>query len=157
MWYVKQTATNERGDTIVEVLIAIAVVSMVLGGAYVTTNRSLQASRSAQEQGVAIKLVEGQLEGLKALADQPGGLATAPATFCILSSGGKPAPVSVSGPGNPCSLNNQGVTASATDQPAYKIAITELTTDNFQITANWYDVSGNQNDGIQMNYRVYPQ
>ena len=149
--------SGARGDTIVEVLIAIAVVSMVLGGAYATTNRSLQASRSAQEQGVAIKLVESQLEQLKALADTPGGLSTAPSSFCVLASGGAPRPVSTAGAGNPCSLNAQGTTAAATDQPVYRMAITEPTPDNFQIACNWFDVNGKLNDAIQMNYRAYPQ
>jgi len=148
---------NQRGDTIVEVLIAITVVSMILGGAYTTTNRSLQASRSAQEQGVATKLVEGQLEQLKALADVPGGLASAPASFCILPVSGKPTPVSTAAAGTPCSLNNQGATAAATDQPAYRIAITEPTPDNYKITNTWINVNGKQTDSIEMSYRTYAQ
>lgn len=148
---------NQRGDTIVEVLVAITVVSMVLGGAYTTTNRSLLASRSAQEQGVAIKLVEGQLEQLKALADVPSGLATAPASFCILVSGGVPTLTSTAAAGAPCSLNNRGVTAAASDQPAYKIAITEPTPDNYKIINTWTNVTGNQTDYIEMSYRIYAQ
>ncbi len=148
---------GEGGDTIVEVLIAIAVVSMVLGGAYATTNRSLQASRSAQEQGVALRLVESQLEQLKALADTPGGLSSPPASFCVMSSGGPTTPVNTAGAGNPCSLNSQGTTATATDQPVYKMAIIESAPDNFQVTSNWFDVSGKVNDFVQMNYKVYPQ
>jgi len=148
---------NQRGDTIVEVLIAITVVSMVLGGAYTTTNRSLLASRSAQEQGVAIKLVEGQLEQLKALADIPAGLASAPGSFCILPVSGTPTLVSTASAGAPCSLNNQGTTATATDQPAYKITITEPTPDNFKISNTWTNVTGSQTDYVEMSYRIYAQ
>ena len=148
---------SQRGDTIVEVLIAIAVVSMVLGGAYATTNRSLQASRSAQEQGVALKLVETQIEQLKALADTPGALATAPSSFCILTTGGGPTITGTAGAGNPCGLNGNGVTASSGDQPVYQLAITEPTPDTFQITNNWTNVSGGLHDNIQMTYKAYPQ
>ena len=60
-------ARRQRGDTLVEVLIAIAVVSLILGGAYVTTNRSLYATRAAQERGNALKLAESQIEQLKGI------------------------------------------------------------------------------------------
>ena len=58
---------TERGDTIVEVLIAISVMSLLIGGAFVLTNRSLQGTRAAQERLNALKLVESQLEQLKKL------------------------------------------------------------------------------------------
>lgn len=148
---------NQRGDTIVEVLIAIAIVSMVLGGAYATTNKSLQATRSAQEQGVGLKLVETQLEQLKSLADTPGGLATTPASFCIVQTAGKPTVTSTASAGSPCTLNSNGATATSADQPAYQLAITQLTPNNFRITNSWVDVSGKQNDSVQMDYRIYPQ
>lgn len=57
---------NQTGDTIVEVLLAIAVVSSVLGGAFVSANRSLRGTQISSERGEALKLVEGQLESLKA-------------------------------------------------------------------------------------------
>lgn len=63
---------NSFGDTIVEVLIAITVLSMVLGSAYVLANRSLARVREAQEHSEALKLAEAQLEQLKQLADNSG-------------------------------------------------------------------------------------
>ncbi|MDZ7744362.1 MAG: prepilin-type N-terminal cleavage/methylation domain-containing protein [Candidatus Saccharibacteria bacterium] len=62
---------SERGDTIVEVLIAIAIVSLVLGGAYVSARRSLQMNQRAAERVEASKVVEQQLEKLKTVAAQP--------------------------------------------------------------------------------------
>lgn len=61
----------KRGDTIVEVLLAIAIVSAVLAGAYVTTNRSLLIGRDAQEASEALELAEGQIERIKSLSAQP--------------------------------------------------------------------------------------
>ena len=55
MFIKRLRALSERGDTLVEVLIAIAVVSLILGGAFVTTNKNLQATREAQERGNAQK------------------------------------------------------------------------------------------------------
>lgn len=53
------------GDTIVEVLIAMTVISMVLGGAFASANRSLSATQSAKERDQGIRLAETQLEQLK--------------------------------------------------------------------------------------------
>ncbi len=54
-----------KGDTIVEVLIAIAIVSLVLSGAYASANRSLYGNRQAQERSEATKHVATQLERIK--------------------------------------------------------------------------------------------
>lgn len=155
--FAKQRA--ERGDTIVEVLIAIAVVSVVLTGAYVTTNRSLLNSRSAQEQSNAVKVVESQLELLKAMADTPGALTSPPASFCLTTSGGAPAVTNTSDPTQPCSLNTQGVKAAAGEQPIYQVAISQTSPAVFRLKAIWTDVKGDadNNDSIIMTYKVYPQ
>ncbi len=63
---------NELGDTIVEVLIAVAVMSMVLGGAYSIASRSLSSIRQAQEHTVALKYAEAQIEQLKQMATNKG-------------------------------------------------------------------------------------
>ncbi len=76
-----------RGDTIVEVLIAISVVSIILGGAYVTSSRSLGNIRGAQERIEALKLIEGQLERLSVIAQTDDGstnvFTTRTNIFCI--------------------------------------------------------------------------
>lgn len=58
---------TSRGDTIVEVLLAIAITSIVLAGAYVAVDRSMRASRAAQERSEAVKVAEAQIERLKYL------------------------------------------------------------------------------------------
>lgn len=58
--------SNQRGDTIVEVLIAVGIVTLVLAGAYALTARNTQISQEVQEQAYAQKLVEEQTELLRA-------------------------------------------------------------------------------------------
>jgi prepilin-type N-terminal cleavage/methylation domain-containing protein len=53
---------GQNGDTLVEVLISILIVSMILTGAYVTTNRSTLRVIDSQEHAQALKLAESQLE-----------------------------------------------------------------------------------------------
>ncbi|MCA9342582.1 hypothetical protein KC950_01020 [Candidatus Saccharibacteria bacterium] len=56
---------NIRGDTIVEVMIALAVLGFIIVGAYSIASRSLNATRIAQERGEATKIAEGQLEAIR--------------------------------------------------------------------------------------------
>lgn len=63
---------NSRGDTIVEVLISIAVVSAVLGGAYAVVNRTTQNSQQSKEHSQALKVAETQIEQLRSLSLLPG-------------------------------------------------------------------------------------
>lgn len=55
---------NQRGDTIVEVLIALTVLMVVIAGGYSIATRSLNGARIAQERSEATKLAEGQLEAI---------------------------------------------------------------------------------------------
>jgi type II secretory pathway pseudopilin PulG len=78
---------NHKGDTIVEVLIAIAIVGMVLAGAYASANKSLQANRRAQERAEALRVAEQQLEYLKK-AGSDDAVNLADGNFCMASATG---------------------------------------------------------------------
>lgn len=76
-------ALRQKGDTIIEVLIAMSVVGLVLGAAFGITNRAVLTGRAAQERTDALKLAESQLELLKVYAKDStfnGGLFS---SFCI--------------------------------------------------------------------------
>jgi type II secretory pathway pseudopilin PulG len=62
---------NNRGDTIIEVLMAIIVISGVLAAVYVTLQRTTNNARQAQERSQAVKLLESQTERLKGLNNDP--------------------------------------------------------------------------------------
>lgn len=148
---------GEVGDTIVEVLIAIAVVSLVLGGAYVTTNKSLQGTRAAAERGNAIKLSESQLEQLKAmLANTTNAAAIAGKTsdFCITQSAGVYALPNAGT--SACRLDLSGVT-KPTGEPAFNVAIHKESANVFRVTSRWNSILQNGQDNVQLMYRVYPQ
>ena len=61
---------GQRGDTIVEVLIAVLVLSLVLTTAYGLATRSTQDNQQTQEHSQALKLAQAQLESLKAYYDR---------------------------------------------------------------------------------------
>ena len=58
---------GQKGDTIVEVLIAIAVISSVLAIAYSIMNRNLKTMRENQERSESVKQAQQQVEALKYL------------------------------------------------------------------------------------------
>lgn len=79
---------KSHGDTMVEVMIAVLLVSMVLTGAYVTTNRSALGIRDSQEHAQALKLAQGQLEQVRQNAAQSNPAAfnqTAGNSFCMVN------------------------------------------------------------------------
>lgn len=55
----------KRGDTIIEVLLAMSVVGIVLGAAFGIANRSIALGQDAQERTEALKMAESQLELFK--------------------------------------------------------------------------------------------
>jgi prepilin-type N-terminal cleavage/methylation domain-containing protein len=55
----------QRGDTIIEVMIAMTIMGLVLATAFATANRSLGIGRAAQERAEALELTETQVELLR--------------------------------------------------------------------------------------------
>lgn len=79
---------GRTGDTMVEVLIAIAVTSVIIGGAYVSSNESLSTTRRSQERVEALKVAETQLERVITDINDPSSTDTFDAAnyFCMDSS-----------------------------------------------------------------------
>jgi len=153
----RMSHVGQRGDTIVEVLIAITIVSLILGGAYVTTNHSLRDTRDGQERSTAVKIVETQIEQLHNLAiTNPSAIfgATVPSSFCITNAGAVVASTIAA-----CAVDSTG--APTTAEPVYHLAITQSSNTinsvkytTFDIAANWTSVIGNGQDQMQMTYRL---
>jgi prepilin-type N-terminal cleavage/methylation domain-containing protein len=142
----------QRGDTIVEVLVAIAVISLVMGGAFVMTNRSLQDSRSAQERVNATKLTESQIELLKNLvATNPTAVfgASVPASYCLTGASAVVASTNVA-----CTVDVSG--AATIGQPAFHLSISR-SGNTFTFLNSWISFRGNVTNNVVMKYRVYQQ
>lgn len=56
---------NQKGDTILEVLISVAVLSLVLTTTFALANKNSQANRQANERGEAQKIAQSEMEKLK--------------------------------------------------------------------------------------------
>lgn len=153
---------NNRGDTIVEVLISIAVLSLILTTCFALANRSSQAVRQAQERSEALKFNEAQEEALKTFLSDPGH--TAPAAnqpFCLQNG----AVVTFPTPLPPADAQADTLTnypaecsAGTEDIPGsggrYKTMIV-LDAGAYTATTRWNRVTGKGNDELKIAYKVY--
>jgi type II secretory pathway pseudopilin PulG len=149
---------NNAGDTIIEVLVCIAVVSTVLGGAFVTTRNSQVGVRNSQEHAEALKLIESQLEQLR--GDTSGAIAAA-TPFCMYNEAPNSAVIA------PQSVNCSQNSAGTSRQPdsRYYLSIKRCTGIGcgnsiagsylFTVTATWPSVTGNIKAQESMVYRLY--
>ncbi len=145
---------HQRGDTLVEVLISMTVISLVLGGAYTTTSRSLSATRAAQERGNALKLAESQVEQIKNIvATSPDDIfgAGVSTKFCVDGTG-TVYDASIAPLNTHCIVDVQG--NPTTIQPSFTL-VTTRTGNDFLVDESWYDVGGTTTDNLKLAYRVY--
>lgn len=63
-------ANRQEGDTLVEVLLVIAVLSMIIVGANLLMNRAFGGTQAALEQTIVRQAVDGQVEMLAFARDQ---------------------------------------------------------------------------------------
>lgn len=128
---------SQRGDTIIEVLIATGIVSLVLTSAYALTSRNVRANQAVQEQAYAQKLVEKQVELLRAAAvKQPSG-----GTSCFDNADKLT---------SACNVPNGGVTYTLKVSTDFLVA-----PNTYSITATWPSLSGGDAN-ITVYYRVAP-
>jgi prepilin-type N-terminal cleavage/methylation domain-containing protein len=152
------TKLRQAGDTIIEVLVSIAIISVVLGGAFVTTRNSQLGVRNSQEHAIALKLLENQLEQMRSNASGDGKIFTQGSAFCMYQE--EPASM---GSGN-CLQDSSGNPVASGTQPSYTLSITDCTnvacgnavvgSHLFTAQAAWYQVSGG-NASETMAYRLY--
>lgn len=132
---------NSRGDTIVEVMIVLAVLGLAIGISYATANRSLLNARQAQENSQATALVQSQVEALRTLSTDANQNIFQAGPYCLTQN----APYTVT---NSCDFGTI----------PYTIAITYAApTDTFTVTATWADVihPANEKNTVTTSYRLH--
>jgi type II secretory pathway pseudopilin PulG len=137
---------NEAGDTIVEVIIAIAVISTILSGAFIVTSSSARAVRDSEEHAQALQYLQGQVELLRAAAGRSGGLPNNLSTsFCL-----DPTKYYQPASGNAqCTLGS--LYAISISSPTAVPAVNATTT--FNLSATWPSLS-NGTDTVYLAYKV---
>lgn len=132
---------NQRGDTIVEVLVVLAVLGMALGTSYAIAGRSLINARQAQENAKATELLKEQLETIRVLAAQ-GSILPTHSNFCIGVDGVRKTGANT----NPeCLFENS----------LYRVTVTQSSDQKFTLKAVWDDVGGDGKASATLVYRRY--
>lgn len=152
---------NQAGDTIVEVLIVMAIVSLVLVISFVTSNRSLKSIQDAQEHNVAQELVTSQIEELRTLAssttDASHNVFTYTSGFCVTDSSGTGSFNLSAASAAACKVDSGG--HPTTDQPQYNIQITRPNSCGsgclFTVQATWPSIIDGSTNNVTMYYRFY--
>jgi type II secretory pathway pseudopilin PulG len=139
---------ERAGDTIVEVLISIAIIGVVLGGAYVTINRDSDSFIDTSERAQAVKLVESQIEALRADPSY----SQSSGCFYYNSATASDSPET----GNDCTVQSDGSVATPTSQPAYTLTITPSLVEpiTYTVAATWHSaITSTTEANVTMEYR----
>lgn len=140
-------AKLQRGDTIVEVLIAMALVSVVLSGAYAVTTQDLRTTQDANERSQALALVQQQVELIRAKTTSTGSFVLA--NQCL--DGGLVAQSSaVSATPNPCNISPSNA-ANCTASFCYNLDV-DSSSGIFAVTATWPNQHGTSST-VNMSYK----
>lgn len=165
MWQLKKL--SNKGDTIIEVLIALAILGFTLSITYSIASRAQQTVRAAQERVEALKLAEGQLEQLKNIAT------TNPSTFATIANYGRPFCINSGGATQFSAANSlpPDFNADSFNYPSqctnlgsgglYNVSIVApgSPVNNpggpFVVRVRWNRIGGNGNDEVKLEYRLY--
>ena len=155
---------SQAGDTIVEVMFAVAIVGITIASAYGVATLSLRNARQAQERGEALKIAESQIESLRAIAadDNAGNriFDTNAQIFCI--NGGEPKVVAKNGVIDQIpDLQSEDFTVYSNDciDGLYHAAI-DVTDDgtnlfDYQVTVRWDSLGGDNKNEVKMLYKLF--
>lgn len=159
-------ARKQSGDTIVEVIIVLAVIGFALGIAYATSNASLQATRQAEENSHATQLVQAQIESLRSYSGITDSLDPhyiyQLQAFCFDTSQTKVTLASMTNPpltlvGTSKYSNYTVGSSNCVFDTLYHIVIgyDSASQDTFTVKATWDDVRGDAQDTVTMVYRLH--
>lgn len=158
--------TNTHGDTIVEVMIAVAVLALIIGSGYAIASRSLKGAKQAQEHAEGLKIAEGQVEKLKArVVNNNNDIFSQPRGFCMDANG---APVLNNGtaptPATPDTFSNYVATCKVNPNTpncantyCYHVGVRKAPNpdDTFTVTVRWDGVTGRGQDEVKLTYRIH--
>jgi len=142
---IKSQPNNNDGDTIVEVLVVIAIVAAMLVGAFIVANRSTGDVRDSEEHTEALQYLQAQAELLRTAATTHNGLPPTGVHFCMGSS--------------QFYINSSGTyNVNCTFGGQYDIDIVASSVSNtgtylFELQAMWSNTRGSSN-AVRISYRT---
>jgi type II secretory pathway pseudopilin PulG len=146
--------SHNKGETIVEVLIVIAILSSVLGSAFAITTKTVNNNRQSQEHSEAVGYAQDQLERLKSIAESG---STLPSKFCISSAGVVKDVSAIATIGQADSNADVMGDYPAECQTSYYrfVTVYDSGTKTYKSYVRWDSLNGNTRNNVQLSYRPY--
>ncbi len=143
---------NQRGDTIIEVLIAIAIVTTVLAGAFVSANNSFNTTQGNKDRDEALRVAQTQLERLRSIGSTTDKSCISAAPAAVTNSGFEP-DVAIDNLSTGANYN-AGCKVSFGGGATYHVNIAASGSD-YAIHVRWQRAGGGTNQETIIRYRLY--
>lgn len=159
---------NNQGDTIVEVMISLAVLALAFAISYSTAQATLNNVQNSQEHSMALEYMDSQMEALHYVANEtvPPVVQMTRTAFCLVPQnvpgGGaqiQPEDFTMANPGeNPSNWTGSAVNCKQS-QGSYNYyeAILPTSPNNYTVTIWWNGIGDLGKQSEQLSYRVYLQ
>ena len=146
---------SKNGETIVEVLFAIAVVASAIGGAFAISSRSSNTIQANQERYQAQLIANSQADGLR-IYESNNLTFTPNAYFCMNNSSIVAGDGTYTNPSNPSNVPHGCMQSNGSNQNLYTIYIKALNSGSvdeniFMITVQWDSLLGGK-DQVELLY-----
>jgi prepilin-type N-terminal cleavage/methylation domain-containing protein len=143
---------NARGDTIIEVMVVLAILGMAIGISYSTANNSLLDIRQAEEHAQATEYAQSQLEILRTMLAPTSPNIFIAGPYCMPQT---PPYTPIAVPNSSCQIGGEPFSIQINDLSVEFPLNTSIPPDTFQILVTWPDVRGQGNDTVTLDYQLH--
>jgi type II secretory pathway pseudopilin PulG len=167
-------ALQNRGDTIVEVLIVLAILTFALSISYASATRSLADAQLAQENSYATELAQSQIEEIRvavigSLASTSGSISNLSGVtvggvvqqFCMNLGNDylatDAAHCQITNGGTTYTINDRLLLSAPTSGGGGPLFFPFTSVNTFEVTITWPDSLNQGTDTDKLFYKVYPQ
>lgn len=151
---------NAAGDTIIEVLIVLAILGLSLAVSYATANRGLQQSRNAQEHSAALGLLDSQVELVRTAFANHAEASLPAAPFCLAPpTGAQLVNPTTLGPSFNDTLANDTLNTATypgvcTQSSLYNISIVGRGSGVFDFRVRWFGIGDLGRQQEELTYKI---
>ena len=149
-----RNSRRQNGDTIIEILISMAILAIVLGTAFVSSSHSLQNGVDSGNRNRAIGYAQEQVEFMKSVAYRDptaAGTYRTDKTFCVSTIDGKTAVVD----GTTAFDNLCKTYRPAQNNGQFSLKINyDSTSQVSTVTVNWTGGGGNDQNEVKIYYKL---
>ncbi len=145
---------GSAGDTIVEVMIVLAVLGLAFSISYATATRGLAQSRNAEEHSQALGILSSQVELVRAQIDQGGDVFRAN-PYCLTGSTQTPTNLGYAAVPSSVESDDWSKYTGCTSGLYHESVTYDSSTGLFDLKVRWDGNGGLKRQQVELTYRVY--